>query len=86
MGILYACMSYVVYCLGSWCPKRSEGGIGYLGTGVTEGCESLCGCWELSPCPLDEQSEVLTGEPSLQTPDLRLCDYQAKAFGMYSLS
>ena len=30
------------------------------------GCELLCGCWELSSGPLEEQSVPLPAEPSLQ--------------------
>jgi hypothetical protein len=33
-------------------PLRSEEGIGSPGTGVIDGCESPCGCWELSLEPL----------------------------------
>ena len=36
------------------------------GTGVTDRCELSCGCWELNPGPLEEQSMLLTTEPSLQ--------------------
>jgi hypothetical protein len=28
--------------------------------------EPLCGCWELNSGPLEEQSMLLTAEPSLQ--------------------
>lgn len=42
-------------------------GIGYPGTGVTDGYESLCGCWELSPGPVQEQQMLLITELSLQT-------------------
>jgi len=31
-----------------------------------DGCEPPCGCWELNSGPLDEQSVLLTSEPSLQ--------------------
>jgi hypothetical protein len=34
-------------------------------TGVTEGCERLCGCWELNLDLLKTQSVLLTTEPSL---------------------
>jgi hypothetical protein len=34
--------------------------------GLTDGCESPCGCWELNSGPLKEQSVLLTAEPSLQ--------------------
>ena len=33
---------------------------------VTDGCEPPCGCWELNSGPLEEQSVLLTAEPSLQ--------------------
>jgi hypothetical protein len=35
---------------------------------VADGCEPLCGCWELNSGPLEEQSVILTVEPSLQPP------------------
>jgi hypothetical protein len=34
------------------------------GTGVTDNCELLCGCWELNSAPLEEQPVLLTAEPS----------------------
>jgi hypothetical protein len=34
---------------------------------ITDGCEAPCGCWELNPGPLEEQSVLLTTKPSLQT-------------------
>ena len=33
---------------------------------ITDGCEPLCGCWELNLGPLEEQSALLTSEPPLQ--------------------
>jgi hypothetical protein len=33
---------------------------------ITGGCEPLCGCWKLNSGPLEEQSVLLTTEPSLQ--------------------
>ena len=33
---------------------------------ITDGCEQPCGCWELNSGPLEEQSVLLTTEPSLQ--------------------
>ena len=48
----------------SWCPPRSEEVFIPPGTGVVHDCESLCGCWESNPGPLQEH--VLTTEPSLQ--------------------
>ncbi|XP_050003558.1 adiponectin receptor protein 1 [Alexandromys fortis] len=35
-------------------------------TGSSDSCELPCGCWELNPGPLEEQSVLLTTEPSLQ--------------------
>jgi hypothetical protein len=36
---------------------------------ATDGCESPCGCWALNSGPLEEQSVLLTTEPSLQRSD-----------------
>jgi hypothetical protein len=33
---------------------------------ITDGCEPPCGCWELNSGLLEEQSVLLTTEPSLQ--------------------
>ena len=33
---------------------------------VTDSCEPPCGCWDLNSGPLEEQSVLLTTEPSLQ--------------------
>ena len=33
---------------------------------ITDGCEPPCGCWELKSGSLEEQSVILTAEPSLQ--------------------
>jgi len=35
---------------------------------ITDGCETPCWGWELSSGPLEEQSVLLTAEPSLQPP------------------
>ena len=51
-------------CLCTTCvTQRSKEGIGSPGTGVTDKCEHLCGCWELNPDPLQEQV-FLTAESS----------------------
>jgi hypothetical protein len=39
---------------------------------ITDGCEPPCGFWELNSGPLEEQSVLLTVEPSLQPPPLPL--------------
>jgi hypothetical protein len=33
---------------------------------ITDGCELPCGCWDLNSGPPEEQSVILTAEPSLQ--------------------
>ena len=33
---------------------------------ITDGCEPPCGCWESNSGPPEEQSVLLTSEPSLQ--------------------
>jgi hypothetical protein len=33
---------------------------------ITDGCEPPCGCWELNSGSLEEESVLLTTEPSLQ--------------------
>ena len=33
---------------------------------IADGCEPLCGYWELNSGPLEEQSVLLTAEPSIQ--------------------
>ena len=40
----------------------------FLGTGITDDCELPCWCWEPNLDPLEEQSMLLTTEPSLQLP------------------
>lgn len=37
----------------------SEEAVGSPGTGVTDSCEPLCGCWELNLCHLQEQPVLL---------------------------
>jgi hypothetical protein len=35
---------------------------------ITDGCKPPCGPWDLNSGPLEEQSVLLTAEPSLQAP------------------
>ena len=59
-------------------PWRPEEGTPSFGTGITNGCELPCGCWELNLVPLKEQPVLLTTEPLLLL--LRLCfDLRMKA-------
>jgi hypothetical protein len=55
---------YYVYL----CSQKTEEGTGSPGTGVADGCELPCGCWESNLSPLEEQAVLLTAEPCLQTP------------------
>ena len=38
----------------------------------SDGCEPPCGCWELNSGPMEEQAMLLTSEPSLQPPQIKL--------------
>jgi hypothetical protein len=51
-------------------PVEDRRGIRSPGSGVTGGCDQLCGCWELNPDPLEEQPA--SAETSLQFPPLLL--------------
>lgn len=50
------------------CTRSPEEGIGFPpsthGTGVKNGCELLCGCWELTLGPLEGKPVLLTTEPA----------------------
>lgn len=52
-----------VHHLLTWCSQRSEEGIQFLKTTVTDVCKSLCG-------PLQEEQVLLTNELSLYLPEL----------------
>lgn len=59
-----ACMS--VYQMQVCSPWRSEEGVGFPGTGLTDSCTEPGGCWELNLGLLREQQGLLTTERSLQ--------------------
>lgn len=40
-------------------PCRPKEGDSSLRTGVTEGCEPPCGCWELNTGPVEDQTVLL---------------------------
>lgn len=44
MSVLPACM--YVHHVNVWGPQRPEEGTESTGTGIANGCESLCRCWE----------------------------------------
>ena len=63
--LVYFYISYaMVFCL-SICLYE---GVGYPGTRGTDSCELPLGCSKLNPGLLEEQSVLLTIEPSLQPP------------------
>jgi len=45
---------------------------------ITDGCEPPCGCRELNSGPLEEQSVLLTTEPSLQPPGVVFINHCVK--------
>jgi hypothetical protein len=45
---------------------------------ITDGCEPPCGCWDLNSGPSEEQSVLLTAEPSLQP-----CNYVSSLHPFY---
>jgi hypothetical protein len=44
---------------------ETKEGVRFPWTGVTDGCELPCGCWESNPGPLQEQPMLLTTELAL---------------------
>lgn len=56
---MYVCTSLV--CLEFTEARRR---VGSPGTGVTDWCELLCGCWESHPGSLEDQPVSFTTEPS----------------------
>ena len=57
---------YISVCyMDTLCLLRSEEGIGSPRTGITDGCESPGGRWELNFGPLQEQQVLLIAELSL---------------------
>lgn len=71
MGIWPACMN--VHHVDVWCLHRSEEGMQFLGTRVTDGGEPQSGCWELNLSVPQESQVLLTTEPSLQS--RAACDF-----------
>lgn len=65
MGVLSATVSVHHVCAS--CLQRPEGCIGSSETGVTDGCELPCVCWELNLDALEEQPVLLVTETPLQS-------------------
>ena len=55
---LFVICKYTVVCLQTLQKRASDF--------VTDGCEPPCGCWDLNSGPLEEQSALLTTEPTHQ--------------------
>lgn len=72
MCLCFACM-YVCLCTACiLCLRKPEGGVRFLGSFVTDNHhEPPYGCQKLNPVPLEEQSVLLTAEPSLQPSALK---------------
>lgn len=69
-----------------WRPEES------VINGVTDAWELLCGCWEQSMGPMEEQQVLLVTDPSLQTRGMRSLNHilfqgiQKLAIGIITLS
>lgn len=67
MDVLPACMSLCISSMPG-AQKGQRNLIRFYGTGVTDGCEELCGSWKWNPGPLERQPVLLIIKPSLQPP------------------
>jgi hypothetical protein len=63
--LLIVCSWVCCHCLQTYQKRASDL--------FTDGCEPPCGCWYLNSGPLEEQSVLLTAEPSFQLPTSRIC-------------
>ena len=59
------CIHAYLYHMYVWYLQRSEEGIRSPGTGVRDGYEGSCGCWELTLSLQKEQPVIWTGGPPL---------------------
>lgn len=57
------CLPVCLHVCACW-PQRSEEGTRSPGSGVADGCELPCKCWEPNPRSLQEQRVLLLAEPS----------------------
>lgn len=65
---VYGCFAYMCVRVPHaymQCLHRPEKGVGFPGTAVMDGYVLQCRCLELNPRPLEEQSVLVTAEPSL---------------------
>lgn len=59
------CPNQILHHMCTWC-WRSEEGVISSGTRITDGCETLSGCWESNLGSLYELQMLLIFEPHLQ--------------------
>ena len=65
--ILHGCFVSTYVCnTCTQCPWKPGRSVGSPRTGVTDGCEPPCGCWESYLGPVEEQPVSLVTEQSLQ--------------------
>jgi hypothetical protein len=50
------------------------------------GCEPPCGCWDLNSGPLEEQSVLLTTEPSRQPADIYITIHNSSEICSYEVA
>jgi hypothetical protein len=67
---VHECFGICIYVphISPWCPWRSEEGIRFAGTRVTDVCEPPCGCCQLNWSPLREQPVLLALSPLSSSP------------------
>lgn len=68
VSVLLAYMS--VHYIHAWCLLRSKEGIGSPGSEISDGCELLCGYWDLNLDSLEEQVRLINCWASSSAPIL----------------
>lgn len=63
----YVCYARIYVCTQLVCLvfSKARNSFGYLKTGLTDGFEPSCGCWESNPDALEEHPVFLIAEPFL---------------------
>lgn len=64
--LLFMCMNKLLLFYACLVPREARRVCPNQRTGVIDGCEAPCGCWELNLDSLEEQPVLFTVEPSLQ--------------------
>jgi hypothetical protein len=55
-------------------------GIAYPGTGVTDGCKQICGCWEANPGLLEDAYMFFTTKPPLWLLAMLILKYLSETY------